>query len=112
VTLRFIIDLIGVRRTKRAEPADIGNVVAQGAEKAVLSLGKALESAERRIMELQEDYDECQAALSSKTSEVAIHTAELSKVHDEVRRLRAQVRRLADLIPPERRPREQARDIT
>lgn len=82
--LRFLIDLFDVRRKQRQEPAETGGIVATGAEKAVLSMGKSLEAAERRIAALEADVEHLEKTNADKDARIA-------QLEGTVDRLRAEL---------------------
>lgn len=105
--LRFIIDVAGLRRSKRLEPYETGSIVAVGAEKAVASMKVSLEAAEADVAELREQVGQCQVAISERDATIAEQGREIRRLREEHDDLRAAIRRLSNLTQHQRRQREE-----
>lgn len=89
--LKFLMELIEIRRKRRQEPAETGGIVAKGAESAVLSMGKSLEAAERRATALVAELDDMRRQLAAAAQRASASEAEAASLRAEVHRLQDQL---------------------
>jgi hypothetical protein len=75
--LKFVTDIIGIRRARRLEGDERGSIVAGGAEKAVIAMKTALDAAEARA--------------AAAEARAAAAEARLLRVEGELRELQDEV---------------------
>jgi chromosome segregation ATPase len=79
-------------------PAEVDSVVVTGAERAVLTMGKALDAAERRIAELEKREDEAEEVIAQLRNELADLRRQIDSCNESLRQAQARATALSERL--------------